>query len=339
MAWHQTCLPWLVMMALAVSLYYAHREHARAVALSLQMQAMQGELQRSLQVQQVVHSRALPAAGVGALVQSTSGPLRLTHHGMLEDLGYEWMTDKSRDDHGYVGPYAMIFDGVRNQVRNMTEIGVLYGKSIPFWHSYFTNAQIWALDVRIQPAAYVMARDLDRVRLLQANSQSNSTPTRLGLVEASMDVIIDDGDHSTMGMQTTFEIFWPLLRPGGYYIIEDIATGANAVGKYSGSGGKRSPTGFASVAHNPSPAMRRVFDEHDVFFADVLIGSRVFDKFAKQMKSWMKDHVDHNSHMLVIRRRNVARTQPPLMHFKSGNATSSVKAKLMGATRQRRPAA
>jgi len=227
---------------------------------------------------------------------------------MLEELAFASGTDKSRDDHGYVGPYAMLFDPVRERVRNMTEIGVLFGRSLPVWHAYFPNAQIWGLDYQVHSGARMAARGLERVHVLKANSQRLGSAKELGLVEGSMDIILDDADHSDGGIQKTFEVFWPLLRPGGYYVIEDIATGANVWGKYTV--GQKALPGFSAVAHHASPAMRRAFDEHDVFFADTLVGSRNFEAFSRKMRGWMKDHVDHNSHILVIRRRNTPRTRP-----------------------------
>ena len=49
-----------------------------------------------------------------------------------------------------------------------------------------------------------------------------------GLAMGSMDVVIDDGDHHYAGsMDKTLQVVWPYLRAGGYYIVEDVATGAN----------------------------------------------------------------------------------------------------------------
>ena len=39
------------------------------------------------------------------------------------------------------------------------------------------------------------------------------------------DVIIDDGLHTWSGQQRTLTNLWPLLRPGGYYFIEDVVWG------------------------------------------------------------------------------------------------------------------
>ncbi len=38
------------------------------------------------------------------------------------------------------------------------------------------------------------------------------------------DVVIDDGGHYMKPQQESFRVLFPHVRPGGYYIIEDVAT-------------------------------------------------------------------------------------------------------------------
>ena len=40
--------------------------------------------------------------------------------------------------------------------------------------------------------------------------------------ELYFDVIIDDGMHARLAQLKTFKNFYPLLNPGGTYIIEDM---------------------------------------------------------------------------------------------------------------------
>ena len=44
--------------------------------------------------------------------------------------------------------------------------------------------------------------------------------------DGKIDVIIDDGDHVDQSQLATLRNFWPLLRDGGLYIIEDIYPGS-----------------------------------------------------------------------------------------------------------------
>ena len=52
-----------------------------------------------------------------------------------------------------------------------------------------------------------------------------------------IDVLIDDGGHHPNEMRVTFEELFPILRPGGVYICEDII---NATSSSPTSAGSRS---------------------------------------------------------------------------------------------------
>ena len=118
-------------------------------------------------------------------------------------------------------------------------------------------------------------------------------------------------------MEKTLHVMWPYLRVGGYYCVEDIATGANRNGQRYGARSKRAlpfyPSGYAPLVHNSSfvsEATTRLFHEHDVFFVDTLVGHRAPAQLKTALGLWMKDLVDHGSHLLIIRKRVHPRTHP-----------------------------
>ncbi len=43
------------------------------------------------------------------------------------------------------------------------------------------------------------------------------------------DVIIDDGGHTNLMIKHTLDAFWPVLKPGGLYFIEDLQMGRNSL--------------------------------------------------------------------------------------------------------------
>ena len=63
--------------------------------------------------------------------------------------------------------------------------------------------------------------------------------------------------------------------------------------------------------------MRELLEQNDVFFADTLVGHRAFDSFRRGMGvTWMRDRVNHNSHLLVLRKRTAPRARAqPTMHY------------------------
>ena len=71
----------------------------------------------------------------------------------MEALALAAGADKARDDHGYVSLYSMLFEPIRHRVRNITEIGIHHGKSLTLWHGYFARANIYGIDISVQPQA------------------------------------------------------------------------------------------------------------------------------------------------------------------------------------------
>ena len=226
----------------------------------------------------------------------------------LHQLAEKFGTDKSlTSGHGYVAAYSMLLDHLRNDLCNVTEVGVLKGASLLMWAEYFPRAHIFGIDNFPSHIAAQRLSNESRIHLLKTSSQKPNVPEKFGLADESMDLVIDDGDHAPEGINKTIAALWRLVRPGGLYVIEDVATGADARAKYChGPGCKRARPGYASVVHEPTPVMREIYDNNDVFFADTLVGMD-FHKSEfihnQTKRRFMHDQVDHNGHLVVIRKR------------------------------------
>lgn len=242
----------------------------------------------------------------------------------LEELANKAATDKARDEHGYVAVYSMLFDALRDRVRNMTEVGVHHGRSLRMWHGYFRFARIWGVDVALQPEALRAADELgERVRVLEANSTDGASITgvlgRANIRPGSMDLIVDDGDHTPMANALTLRLMWPFVKRGGFYIIEDVTTGGTASGDYFPVHGAKDAPGSSWLAHNVSglpSGVREIYEQNDVFLADAMVGQRAFsDYYQRHKDAWMDDRVNHNSHLLVIRKRRAGPRKTRLARF------------------------
>jgi SAM-dependent methyltransferase len=232
----------------------------------------------------------------------------------LEELAFFYGTDKGHDDHKYTDLYHALFEPIRDRVSNITEIGVALGQSLQVWHDFFERANVWGVDIHpgVIKRARRMFAEKPRVHILRANSRSVNDVSLLGLSPASMDIIIDDGDHYPPVMEKTLHRWWPFLRPGGYYCIEDVATGANSKGqRYGGRAGAFFfPQGSAPLVHNDSyisEATRTLFHQNDLFFVDTHVGHRAHEQVRRALGLWMKDRINHLSHVLVIRKREKPR--------------------------------
>ena len=217
----------------------------------------------------------------------------------LEDLMYKYGTDKSKDDHKYSDLYAMLFDPIRGKVRNVLEVGVSTGQSLKVWHDYFPDAAIYGVDKFNTREQEKVQAELDlfkRVQIFKADSQQKEAVDTLGLTPNSMDIVIDDGDHTFVGQERTLHVMWPYVRPGGYYMIEDV--------EWDRGGDPK----LYPILHAPwlyfQPRTLEILKANDAFFADTALGHRNWDLWQKRATtSWVVDRFTHNSHVVVLRKR------------------------------------
>ena len=131
---------------------------------------------------------------------------------------------------GYVNEYVRLFDEIRDNKINFLEIGIFQGRSLAMWSDYFSNGKIYGIDIDTTEFELVYPELLEMGAFENDNLheviQGDTTDSKVNSsnTESRFDVIIDDGDHTHLGQLATFKNFFPLLEPGGFYIIEDIAS-------------------------------------------------------------------------------------------------------------------
>ena len=140
----------------------------------------------------------------------------------LSELALKHGTDKGPQHHNYTAVYEKYLEPLRNTKQCLLELGVggyhypdRGGESLRMWVEYAPEWKITGTDLYDKsfkvPGAVIMqiAQD-DKLLLLK----SIGFPT----------LIIDDASHINPLTIRSFEILWPLLQPGGLYIIEDTET-------------------------------------------------------------------------------------------------------------------
>jgi len=140
----------------------------------------------------------------------------------LTDFFNLYKTDKGTVGHGseihnYGEVYANYLDQFRGKSPLFCEIGVLDGNSLRAWRDYFENGTIVGVDVNIRRTALdkgydLISGDQDKPASIQANLRNYQL----------FDVILDDGSHEAKHQQECFDMLFDNLKPGGYYIIEDL---------------------------------------------------------------------------------------------------------------------
>jgi hypothetical protein len=136
----------------------------------------------------------------------------------LDELALKHGTDKASSDHGYTKYYELYLEPYRDFDFKFLEIGVYDGSSVKLWKEYFSQADITAIDIDPRCTEYVE----DRINIKIGDQTDVDFLKKVNTENGSFAVILDDGGHSNKQQIVSFETLFPLLLPGGLYIIEDL---------------------------------------------------------------------------------------------------------------------
>jgi hypothetical protein len=114
------------------------------------------------------------------------------------------------------------------------ELGVLQGHSLRLWQTLFPRGTVVGVDV--DPQA-VWPEGTHKIVCAQGD------PRLPGLLRAAapagFDLIVDDASHDGTLTRQTWVSLWPLLTPGGLYVIEDWGVGFRRYDAYGFDGSMR----------------------------------------------------------------------------------------------------
>lgn len=143
----------------------------------------------------------------------------------LHELFLKHGSDKAW--HGYARHYEPLFMRMREDAGKMLELGIAGGASLRAWHEYFPHFIIHGVD-HTQACVDPM-REFDARTVAQCGDVtydefwkkfiSNWTPDLND--QQRFDIVIDDASHNVWAQAQAFLCGWPILKPGGYWSIED----------------------------------------------------------------------------------------------------------------------
>ena len=154
----------------------------------------------------------------------------------LSEICHQYGSDKLK--HGYLRKYQYWMEEQRDDPVHFLELGVFYGASLKMWRDYFPNGQIHGLDWfkglngngHWFPDADKFLREQkispERISLYQVDQ--GNRPGMEEFVEQMLqkgrqfDFILDDGSHLMRDQQLAIGLLFPLLKPGGLFIMEDV---------------------------------------------------------------------------------------------------------------------
>jgi len=155
-------------------------------------------------------------------------PFRSNDASLIErtssDLARAFFAHRGRPVHKwvhYLDLYERHFARFRGTAVTMLEIGVWQGGSLELWRDYFgERAVICGVDIDPDCAGKVDPPNLVRIGSQYDPDFLRRVATELG----DLAIVLDDGSHIGRHQQASFETLWPLVKPGGLYVIEDLHT-------------------------------------------------------------------------------------------------------------------
>ena len=132
------------------------------------------------------------------------------HRGMLSD---KWAS--------YLREYHRLFSPYRDQPLSLLEIGVQNGGSLEIWSDYFPNAKL-ILGCDINPACAGLNFSSGRIVVEVGDANTDRTEQKICRHASNFDLIIDDGSHTSADIVKSFARYFPRLRQGGLYVVEDL---------------------------------------------------------------------------------------------------------------------
>jgi hypothetical protein len=174
---------------------------------------------------------------LSALVALDAGcSSRPVEFGQLTRIG-RGKTDKTIP-HGFTEIYEHLFSPLRSSPVRICEIGIAGGGSLRMWSEYFSKSTVFGIDIysldelhRLLPK-YPDVPDLlpekpetERLKTFVAD-QANRDQLRsfIDKYGGDFDIVLDDGGHAMEQQQTSLGFFFKYVKPGGYYVIEDVHT-------------------------------------------------------------------------------------------------------------------
>ena len=151
------------------------------------------------------------------------GFIQGTDKASLMDVSGYCTTDGAND---YLRHYDFLFQAFSGGKFSLIEFGCLKGDSLRTWEQYFPNAEIYGVDLDES----TKQNEKGRVHIVVGDATSQETYETLKAETGGAFIILDDASHAWGDQRRSFELFWDLVRPGGFYVVEDL--GCRAIGVF-----------------------------------------------------------------------------------------------------------
>lgn len=200
----------------------------------------------------------------------------------LDAMGLRAGTDKASMHHDFLRFYEPFLRPMRFANVSVLEIGVLNGSSLAMWSEYFTSGRIVAIDV--EPSAKRF--ETGRARVEIADQGDIADLVRVATQYGPFDLVLDDGSHFWDHQITSFRYLLPFVKPGRFYILEDLDT---SYGSY-----------IAEYQHGATESAARFLQR----MTDYMVGDAVLD-ISREQDPFIRSYARRLEFITFARRTSI----------------------------------
>ena len=138
------------------------------------------------------------------------------------------IADNSRTDkntiHSYLPLYQKLLISKKETAKNVLEVGILNGGSIKLWSDFFTNANVYGLDIMNIADVWEGIKNKDKIILHTATDAYNNDFFNYTFFNKNIkfDFMLDDGPHTLESMKKFINLYSQIMTNDGILIIEDV---------------------------------------------------------------------------------------------------------------------
>jgi cephalosporin hydroxylase len=232
----------------------------------------------------------------------------------------------------YLWQYERLFASYRSKPITLLEIGVQNGGSLEVYSKCFTNAK-HIIGIDINPSCLDIKYHDERIRLLIGDATHENSISQIKKIAPNIDIVIDDGSHTSRDIINTFIKLFPLVNNGGLYIIEDLHAsywseyGGGLFNPYSSMSFFKQLTDVINYEHwgmsiKPSAAISEILQSHGLTFESKALWGINSIEFMNSLCAVHKQAPECNKLGLEKVSGTVAAVVPDRLTFDGAGATA-----------------
>ena len=143
-------------------------------------------------------------------------------------MSLEEIVDNSRTDkntrHSYLPLYQKLLIYKKENAKNVLEVGIYNGGSIKLWSDFFTNANVYGLDIMHIDNVWEEIKNNEKI-ILHTSSDAYDNDFFINNFlnkNIKFDFMLDDGPHTLESMKQFIKLYSQIMTDDGMLIIEDV---------------------------------------------------------------------------------------------------------------------